>query len=60
MARGEHPRRTPFYGALMMIAAWLTAAWVSYLDTAWLKVTIFVICGAVTLIGFVMTFRDYS
>ncbi|GAA5065927.1 hypothetical protein [Nocardia callitridis] len=60
MARGEHPRRTPLYGALMMVAAWLAAAWASTFDATWLKGTVFAICAAVALIGFLMTFRDYS
>jgi uncharacterized protein (DUF2062 family) len=60
MARGEHPQRTPFYGACLMCAAFLSCWFASTLDIAWLATTIYVAAAIAAVVGFVMTFRDYS
>lgn len=61
VARGDHPQRTPFYGATMMIAAFVTGSLTARLDlpTA-AHATIIVVAVIVGLIGFGMTFRDLS
>ena len=38
MARGEHPQRTPFYGACLMAAAFLLCWPASTVDVVWLRV----------------------
>ncbi|HEY2166605.1 MAG TPA: hypothetical protein VGH01_05540 [Jatrophihabitantaceae bacterium] len=62
MKRGEHPQRTPFYGALLMIAGMLIGVAV----TAWshpaaaVRATFLVFALIVAIIGFGMTMRDNS
>ncbi|TSE00317.1 hypothetical protein FOS14_07765 [Skermania sp. ID1734] len=61
MARGEHPQRTPFYGALMMVAAWISSGLATAYDApAAVRYTIYGISVPVVAIGFLMTFRDLS
>ena len=60
MARGEHPQRTPFYGALLMMGAFLSFWLAASITPTWLSVTAYVLASVAGLIGFVMTFRDYS
>lgn len=57
---GRHPKRTPFYGVLMLLTVMITGLWVRDLTVAWLRVTLFAVLFVVALVGFVMTFRDYS
>ena len=61
MARGDHPQRTPFYGAVLMIAAFVIGSLTAPLDlpTA-AHAAIIVVALVVALIGFGMTFRDLS
>ena len=61
MARGDHPQRTPLYGALMLVAVWWAGASVTLLHapTA-VKVVVLIVCVPVALVGFGMTFRDLS
>jgi branched-subunit amino acid ABC-type transport system permease component len=60
MARGEHPQRTPFYGALLLMGAYLSCWLASSIHTLWLAIAIYVAAAIVAAIGFIMTFRDYS
>ncbi len=60
MTRGEHPQRTPFYGACLLAAAFLSCWWASSIDTTWLAALIYAVAALVAAVGFVMTFRDYS
>ena len=57
---GDHPRRTPFYGVLLVVAAcvlvWLAAS----AHTAWLAGPGYFLAVVVGAIGFVMTLRDYD
>ena len=47
MARGDHPQRTPLYGALMLVAVWWVGATVTLLHapTA-VKVVVLIIASA--------------
>jgi hypothetical protein len=62
MARGDHPMRTPFYGALLIVAAMLAGTAV----TAWTHPSALVrgivlgLALVVALIGFGLTFRDLT
>ncbi|WP_099021113.1 hypothetical protein [Mycolicibacterium palauense] len=58
MGRGEHPERTPLYGALLMAAAFLSVWLASVVGQRWLSVAILVVAVVVGAVGFVMTFRD--
>ena len=61
MALGDHPRRTPLYGALMIAAAMIVATllWQSSL-VDWLRTTLLILCLPLAITGWVMTFRDLS
>jgi hypothetical protein len=62
MARGEHPKRTPFCGGLLIIAAMLTGVAVTYWwhpPTA-VRAVVLIISVVAALAGVVMTLRDYS
>ncbi len=60
MARGEHPQRTPFYGACLMAAAFLMCWPASMVDAVWLRATLYVAAAVMAAIGALMTLRDYS
>jgi hypothetical protein len=60
MARGEHPQRTPFYGACMLAAAFLSCGVAARVHTAWLSGAIYVAAAVAACIGLVMTLRDYG
>ncbi|WP_280368192.1 hypothetical protein [Nocardia wallacei] len=57
---GKHPKRTPFYGTLMMLTAMITGLWVQ--DISWLplRVVTYAALFCLAAAGFLMTFRDYS
>jgi UDP-N-acetylmuramyl pentapeptide phosphotransferase/UDP-N-acetylglucosamine-1-phosphate transferase len=63
MARGDHPRRTPVYGGLLIAAAMLTgvlavtagAGW-----PGWLRAGVLVAALLVALTGWLLTFRDLT
>ncbi|MFC9439124.1 hypothetical protein [Nocardia sp. NPDC057030] len=57
---GSHPQRTPFYGMLMMLTAMITGLCVADLPWLVLRVAAYLALLAMALVGFVMTFRDYS
>jgi uncharacterized membrane-anchored protein len=60
MGLGDHPRRTPFYGVLLVIAAVLLVWLAASVDNAWLTGTGYFLAVVVGAIGFVMTLRDYD
>lgn len=61
MARGDHPQRTPFYGAVLMIAAFVTGSLTAPVDMPTAAHAVIIVCAVVVgLIGFGMTFRDLS
>ena len=61
MARGDHPRRTPVYGGLLIVAAMVgaTLVWLSGLP-GWLRAAVLVLALLVAIAGWLMTFRDLS
>jgi hypothetical protein len=63
MARGDHPMRTPVYGALLIAAAMIGATLVVYDGGAmpgWLHAALLILAIPVALVGWLMTFRDLS
>ena len=60
MARGEHPRRTVFYGACLLAAAFLSYWVAASVHTTWLSALIYVAAAIATCVGVVMTLRDYG
>lgn len=60
MARGEHPRRTVFYGACLLAAAFLSCWVAASVHTAWLSALIYVAAAIAACVGLVMTLRDYG
>ncbi len=60
MARGDHPKRTPFYGALMLFAAFMGTWLAASVHIVWLSVAIYILAAIVAAAGCLMTFRDYS
>jgi hypothetical protein len=62
MARGDHPMRTPFYGALLIVAAMLSGL----LVTAWthppfvVKLIVLIADLFAAIIGVGMTLRDLT
>ncbi|RDI54311.1 hypothetical protein [Nocardia mexicana] len=57
---GKHPKRTPFYGVLMMLTAMISGLWVQNIPSLPLRVVIYVALFVLAAAGFLMTFRDYS
>jgi uncharacterized membrane-anchored protein len=57
---GDHPRRTPFYGVLLVIAAVLLVWLAASVHIAWLAGMGYFLAVALGAIGFVMTLRDYD
>jgi hypothetical protein len=62
MARGDHPERTPLYGATLMVAAMLCGLAVTVWSTPPFPVKVIVLVAALlaALAGIGMTLRDYS
>lgn len=62
MARGDHPMRTPFYGACLIVSAMLLGllvkVWTS--PPTWVQAVGLVVALGIALVGFVMTFRDLT
>lgn len=60
MARGDHPMRTPFYGALLIVAAMFAGLTVTYWTHPPTAVRAVVLVAALlaALAGVVMTLRD--
>jgi hypothetical protein len=60
MARGDHPQRTPFYGVLLLMGAYLSLWLASSIHILWLTIAICVVAAVAAAMGFIMTFRDYD
>ncbi|HEY0402488.1 MAG: uncharacterized protein JWQ37_2496 [Blastococcus sp.] len=63
MALGDHPMRTPVYGALLIAGAMVGATLVVVRGDGlpgWLRNTLLVLAIPVALVGWLMTFRDLS
>jgi hypothetical protein len=60
MARGDHPQRIPFYGVCLLRLAFLSCWLASSIHILWLSIAIYVLVAIPAIIGFIMTFRDYS
>jgi hypothetical protein len=62
MARGEHPERTPVYGAALIVAAMLSGLAVQVWSRPLLAVRVVVLAAAVVaaIIGIGMTLRDLT
>lgn len=61
MALGDHPMRTPVYGALMIVGAMLAsvAVWQGG-EPVWLRDCLLVLLLVAALAGWLMTFRDLT
>jgi UDP-N-acetylmuramyl pentapeptide phosphotransferase/UDP-N-acetylglucosamine-1-phosphate transferase len=61
VARGDHPMRTPVYGAALIVAAMLGSivVWRSGWP-GWLRGALLVVALVMALAGWLMTFRDLS
>jgi hypothetical protein len=61
VARGDHPQRTPFYGAVLMIAAFVAGSMTAAVEMPIAAHAVIIVTAAlVGLAGFLMTFRDLS
>lgn len=60
MARGEHPQRTPFYGACLLAAAFLSCGVAARVHTGWVSGLIYAAAVVAGCVGLVMTLRDYG
>ncbi len=61
MGRGDHPRRTPVYGGLLIVAAMVgaTVVWVNDVP-GWLTTVLLLVALVTALAGWLMTFRDLT
>ena len=61
MGRGDHPRRTPVYGGLLIVAAMVgaTVVWVNDVPD-WLTTVLLLVALVAALAGWLMTFRDLT
>ena len=61
MGRGDHPRRTPVYGGLLVVAAMVgaTVVWVNDVP-GWLTTVLLIVALVTALAGWLMTFRDLT
>lgn len=57
---GQHPQRTPFYGVLMLLTVMISGLWVRDLPWPAVQVAAWIALFVIAVVGFVMTFRDYS
>ncbi|WP_157978957.1 MULTISPECIES: hypothetical protein [Nocardia] len=57
---GKHPRRTVFYGTLMLLTTMISGLFVRDLPWLALRVAAYIGLFVIAAVGFVMTFRDYS
>jgi hypothetical protein len=62
MARGDHPERTPVYGAMIIVAAMLSglAVQVWFSPPTALRIAVLVIALVAAIIGVGMTLRDLT
>lgn len=61
MAIGEHPQRTPFYGAALIVGVMIaaTAVTMAAVPTA-ARVIVYILAAVIAVAGGVMTLRDLS
>ncbi|MBF6172206.1 hypothetical protein [Nocardia blacklockiae] len=57
---GRHPKRTPFYGTVLMLTAMISGLWVQDIPWLALRVVVYIALFLIAAAGFLMTFRDYS
>jgi hypothetical protein len=62
MARGDHPERTPFYGAVLVVAAMVAglAVQVWFSPPRFVRIGVLVLALVAALVGIGMTFRDLT
>jgi hypothetical protein len=60
VARGDHPKRTVFYGVCLMAFAFLAIWPAASVHSTWLSVLIYVVAVIAGLVGSVMALRDYG
>ncbi|MRH93082.1 hypothetical protein GFY24_37645 [Nocardia sp. SYP-A9097] len=60
MKLGQHPQRTPFYGVLMLLTFMISGLFVRDLPWLALRIAAWIALLAIAIVGFLMTFRDYS
>jgi UDP-N-acetylmuramyl pentapeptide phosphotransferase/UDP-N-acetylglucosamine-1-phosphate transferase len=63
MARGDHPRRTPVYGGLLILVAMVGATLVVYQGGSWpgwLRTVLLVLAIPLAVAGWLLTFRDLT
>jgi hypothetical protein len=62
MARGDHPERTPFYGAVLVVAAMVAglAVQVWFSPPLFVRIGVLVVALVAALVGIGMTFRDLT
>jgi MFS family permease len=60
MARGDHPKRTVFYGTCLCAAAFLSCWLAASVHQVWLSAVIYVLAALMGIVGSVMTLRDYG
>lgn len=60
MARGDHPQRTPFYGACLLAMAFLMCWPASQVPSVALRTALYLGAVLAAGVGTVMTLRDYS
>ncbi|MDG3011219.1 hypothetical protein G4X40_13770 [Rhodococcus sp. D2-41] len=61
MGRGDHPQRTPLYGVLLWIGAYvLGTVVVLTVHVTWVRAMVFALVVVASVIGAALTFRDNS
>jgi hypothetical protein len=60
MARGEHPKRTVFYGVCLTAFAFLAVWPAATVHSRWLSILIYIVAVVAGLVGSVMALRDYG
>ncbi|VEG51673.1 Uncharacterised protein [Mycolicibacterium aurum] len=58
MARGDHPERIPFYGAVLSVAAFISCWGASLITATWVAALIYGAAATAAGVGFVMTLRQ--
>ena len=57
---GTHPKRTVAYGTLMLLTVMISGLFVRDLPWLVLRIVAYAALFVIAMVGFVMTFRDYS
>jgi hypothetical protein len=58
MTRGDHPKRTVFFGACLSAAAFLSCWLAASIHVVWLSAAIYVLAAVAGCVGAVMTLKD--